>query len=336
MANNQRLEACLILMHQHRYALAEKEIGRILAENPYDDRAHGYMAWCMADQWRLKEAMNRANNAIRLDPEEDYNYYIKATCFTTWGQYQKSLEWFRHALRINPNTSFYYSDLSDAFFHLGRYPAALRTAGKGLRLHPQDAACHKVRAMALKAMGRNAEALVSTEKTLVLDPENAQAFHLKGSLLIEEKKLDEARTVIRESLRLNPINIPAANDLKLVEEKILHLRTGYWSDIFFLLFLVSLGSLFFTGNPACLVAGVCFSIFQTYWLKTVRSQPGSRIKKAMMMFAPFLIMMGALSVTFFSQANPWYHDWAAWSLGILFFIICTNSEGGVFYRRVGD
>jgi tetratricopeptide (TPR) repeat protein len=335
MAMDQQLEVCLILMHQHRYALAEKEIGRILAEEPYNDRAHGYMAWCMADQWRLKEAMNRANNAIRLDPEEDYNYYIKATCFTTWGQYQKSLEWFRHALRINPNTSFYYSDLSDALFHLGRYPAALRTAGKGLRLYPQDAACHKARAMALKAMGRNAEALVSAEKTLVLDPENAQAFHLKGSLLMEEEKPEEARRVIRESLRLNPINNPAVNDLKLVEEKILHLRTGHLADIFSWLALISAGTMFFTENPASLVAGSCFLFLEPYWVKMMGSEPGSRIKKVMMMFAPFLIMLGVLSVTFFSQAHPWYHDWAAWLFAILFCVLCVNPEAAYFSEERG-
>jgi hypothetical protein len=40
-------------MNQNRYALAEKEPGRILGEDPENNTAHEYRVWCMADQGRL-------------------------------------------------------------------------------------------------------------------------------------------------------------------------------------------------------------------------------------------------------------------------------------------
>jgi tetratricopeptide (TPR) repeat protein len=314
-------------MNQGRHALAEKELGRILAEDPEDNTAHEYMAWCMADQGRPREAMNRANNAIRLAPDEAQPYFVKATCYTKNREYKKSLTWFRQALRLNPYVHFYYSSFAGAFHSLERYPEALRTAKKGLRQNPQSVECHNARTKALTAMGEDDEALASAEKTLALDPENAKALHLKGKLLMGKRKYKEAQAAIRESLRIQPRNGKAVSDLKLIRI----FNVIRWPLLFG---GISFLSYFFTGNVASVAAAVAFGFFANFCL-TFLDAEGSKLQRAMMVVAPFLIMLGALSVVFFSQADPWYHDWAAWVFAILFCVICVNSEGEYFNEERG-
>jgi len=319
MAKNQQLEACFILMNQNRYAMAERELGRILGEDPENNTAHEYMAWCMADQGRLSEALDRANNAIRVAPDDAQPYFVKATCYTKNREYKKSLTWFRQALRLNPYVHFYYSSFAGAFHSLERYPEALRTAKKGLRQNPQSVECHNARTKALKNMGEDDEALASAEKTLSLDPVNAKALYLKGKLLMGKMKYKEAQGAICESLRIQPINGKAERDLKIIRT----FNVVRWPLLFG---GISFFSYFFTDNVASVSAAIAFGFFSNFCVMLMDAE-GPKLRKAMRVVAPFLITLGALSVTFFSQAHPWYHDWAAWLFGILFCVICGNSDG---------
>ncbi|HXL73108.1 MAG TPA: hypothetical protein VN963_05720, partial [bacterium] len=170
------------------------------------------------------------------------------------------------------------------------------------------------------------EALESVEKTLTLDPENAKALHLKGNLLLWEWQWKEAQAAIRESLRIVPTNGEAAIDLRLIQI----LRVIRWP---FLFSCISFWNFFDTHNAASLMAGVAFGFLIIFCADFVEAE--GKLRKAMRIVAPFLITLGVLSVTFFSQAHPWYHDWAAWLFGTLFCSLCINPEKVYFSEERG-
>jgi tetratricopeptide (TPR) repeat protein len=314
-----RSEACSILLKQGRYDLAEKEIGRMLAENPEDYDAQWLMAWCKTSTGRYREAHEAADHAIRLDPQASYSYYIKATVFRDERKYKKTLPFYRRAISLDPARGFYYSELSEALLNLDRSKEALATAQRGLRRNPEDVACHQARTEALIALKRNKEALASAEKTLALDPQNPRAFCLKGELHLEGQEVVEAEKAFRQSLRLQPVNVRAQNDLEKVEEKIRSLRGNHWSvEMLGWLSLAVLSTFFWRHNALSVVAGVELLSLRGFWADTLKEKPGSRKQKAMLRFTPFLVLFATMSLVFFYGADPWYRERTAWFFVVFF------------------
>jgi tetratricopeptide (TPR) repeat protein len=66
-----------ILIEQGRYDLAEIELRKELAENPYLDRGYGNLALCFINQRKLTaETLELVNRALSIDAENDWNYYL--------------------------------------------------------------------------------------------------------------------------------------------------------------------------------------------------------------------------------------------------------------------
>jgi tetratricopeptide (TPR) repeat protein len=299
-----------------------------LAEDPENQKAHEYMAWVLAGQGRLKEAVNGVDNAIRLGPQNAHPYYVKATCYANNSQYQKSLRWFRQAIRLDPETYFYHSRYSEVLYSLGRYQDALRAAKKGLKLNPQSMECHNALTKALKGLKRNREAFLNVEKTLALNPENAEALHLKGQFLLEDLELKEAEEAIQESLRIQPVNWKAERDLGTIRGQKIY-RWPAFIGFFCLL------SVAFTQNAASVIGG--FLLFLSVDFCERLGASSGRYRTAMIGFTPFLILLWALDVAFFYNAHPWYHDWGAWALGLFFIFVCVDFDlvGEYFDEKQG-
>lgn len=326
-----RVEVCRILLRQGRYEVAEKEIGRMLAEDPESDDAHCLMAWCMSNTGRFKEAHEAANHAIRIAPESSYSYYMKAAVYRDEASYKKSLPFYRRAISLNPNPVYYYWELSNALLKLGRKKDALATAKRGLRLNPKDVDCHNARTDALKALNREKEALKSAEKTLALDPQNAKAFRLKGEIHLNHGHLDEADTAIRQSLKLQPVNPGAQKVLGLVDEKLDEMLGEYLDDHksfkrvpWIVLACLLLGAI--THNGAGLMAVLLLMWAKEYGVERLKHRPGSRRHGEMGKFFPFLAFLGILALVFFGTAVHWYSDRTAWFFTVFFFFICTSPK----------
>jgi tetratricopeptide (TPR) repeat protein len=318
-----RVEVCRILLRQDRYELAEKEIGRMLAEDPENDDAHCLMAWCMKNTGRFKEAHEAADHAIRIAPQDSYPYYMKACVFRDEEKYKKSLSLYRRAISLNPEWVYYYSELSNVFLKLGRPKEALAAAKRGLRRDPEYVDCHNARTEALKDLKREKEALQSAEITLALDPQNAKAFRLKGELHLQWEELLEADRAISQSLKLQPVNHRAQKTLGLVEGKWDEMLGDYlWDHKSFKLFpwlvLACLIGGAITRNGAGLMAVVLLMGARAYGVERLKHRPGSPRYRAMGQLFLCLIPLGGVALGFFGTADHWYSDPTAWFFAVLF------------------
>jgi tetratricopeptide (TPR) repeat protein len=326
-----RVQVCRILLRQHRYELAEREIGRMLAENPEDEAAHCLMAWCMRLTGRFKEAHEAADHAIRIAPQDSHSYYTKGNVYHDEGKFKKSLPFYRRAISLNPETVYYYFELSKALLRLGRKKEALAAAKRGLRHDPEDVDCHNARTEALKALKRNKEALKSAEKTLALDPENAQAYRLKGELHLQWEELVEADRAISQSLKLQPVNHTAQKTMGLVDEKMDEMLGEYLRDHksfkplhWLALACLILGAI--TQNGAGLMAAVLVIAAKEYWVERLKHRLENPRHWAMRKLFPWFIALGGLTLILFGIADPWYGDRVPWFFFVLFLVICTSAK----------
>jgi len=147
------------------YQASRLVIERTIAHSPLDPMNHGFLADAL---WNLGErelAIERAKQAIRLDPEYDW----------AWGTLHR---WSRELERPE-------------------VPADLARELTSLR--GGDASCWMKLAENLKAASDLEERLEALQRVIALDPRRVSAHDLRAELLAEAGRFDEAESACRPS-----------------------------------------------------------------------------------------------------------------------------------------
>src|SRR5438309_2306563 len=219
------------LSHYYRQTKADFEASIALfreaaALDPALSIARAYLAtiqvqgvqygWIKSTHQLWTEAMERAQNSVRLDPRSSYAFSILSYVHAMQGRYEAGLDAARKAVELNPydmgargglgvchlvigehrratelfsmavqrgNTDPRYQWAAlNAFSHylLGQYDASLSWAREALYLNPNHLQVLAVRAAALAQSGRNEEAAKATETLLSHYPGLTVERHLRN------------------------------------------------------------------------------------------------------------------------------------------------------------
>jgi tetratricopeptide (TPR) repeat protein len=120
-----------------RFAEAEKSARAILAAEP-SPQAWDMLSSCLREQGNGKEALDAAEQGLKLEPNSVKCAHSRAAALASVGRDQEALEAFDALLpRLagSPATSFYRAK---ALVNLKRYDEALRVVEEGLRRAPRD------------------------------------------------------------------------------------------------------------------------------------------------------------------------------------------------------
>jgi len=223
--DNSFLDRARVLVAQHRYDLAETELGGALEQVPGSPAAHELMAVCRLERGDTRAAHQFARRAIELLPSWPQAYTRHAWTIlrdprfvppktNLWRIVNRSpandprireiMRLLKEALRLDPQFAYAWTLLACAWLEAGRADNALGAAEKGLSLAPHDVELHNLRAFALSQLGRTSEAAAATREALRLNPEHAGAFSSRGQVLMQAGKLREATESFVEAVRLDP------------------------------------------------------------------------------------------------------------------------------------
>ena len=107
-------------MEHRRYALALKEIGQWLADNPQSSEGHRTLATCLSKLKRHAEATEAAERAVQLDPESPFSYWAWASVLADRNRPVEALEAIYEALRIDPTDADYFAFAAQQRYRLGQ------------------------------------------------------------------------------------------------------------------------------------------------------------------------------------------------------------------------
>ena len=133
-------DRAMVLYRQSRFDLAERFFRGFLAVDPKSWLAHAYIAYCLAEQRRTKQAVEEGREAVRLAPEAAFAYYVLAKALfqaKTLTAAQRAID---EAIRLDPSRVCYFSLKAAILFDRRRRRAALACAQSGLRI----ASCMRV------------------------------------------------------------------------------------------------------------------------------------------------------------------------------------------------
>jgi tetratricopeptide (TPR) repeat protein len=215
-------ERVIVLIQQRRYADAEKELLRLLANDPYNPAAHHLLSVCKLEQGNVAEAEELIRSAIHSQPDNDLFLYQLARIQTHRHDYKAAMLTLQQAIAINPYDADYWGKMALIQIDMKDFAGALHSAEEGLEKEPDHITCMNARSMALIKLNRKQEAFAHLEDTLAEDPENAFTHANYGWAELEKGHHRNALVHFREALRFHPENEYAKAGL------VQALKARYW------------------------------------------------------------------------------------------------------------
>lgn len=208
------LERAELLLNQGRLRDAEKELARVLEQNPEHDMALSLLAQCRYSEKRMDDGLELVNRALAINPQEAHYYYLRAFGLYHKNHNQLAMTELDRALQLSPWVSHYYGLWALILIEERDFESGLEKANEGLAMDSEDITCLNARSTALNKLKRTDEAIATMQDALASDPDNDFTHISVGWNLLEKGKHRDATVHFREALRLNPDSGSAKAGLK--------------------------------------------------------------------------------------------------------------------------
>lgn len=175
----------------------------LLQHEPGSWYAHNNLATALIRERRFAEALEHADNAIRLQPVYPDARFTKAAALVNL---QRLDEARAEASLLRPEgrrVAELHVSLAAALLRANRVAEAIEHYETSLRAEPDWAKAHKEVAVALHIAGRGQEALAHYERGLQLEPD-AETHSNYGVALAAVGRVNEAMQHYEQALRLQP------------------------------------------------------------------------------------------------------------------------------------
>jgi tetratricopeptide (TPR) repeat protein len=188
---------------QH-FDLAEKEARGALALEPNDPEALSVLSLCAAQRQERKVAVQLAEQAIGLVPDEAIYYYRLAAIHGQFADHEATEPELQRTLELDPAFAPAYALYAWVYFTRGDYNTALNLIAEALKFNPLEVDALNLKAQVLQKKGDASGALRAAKDALRADPENYQAHAIIGEVQIELRNRRGAISHLQEALRIDP------------------------------------------------------------------------------------------------------------------------------------
>jgi serine/threonine protein kinase/tetratricopeptide (TPR) repeat protein len=176
----------------------------------------------------LRQAIERLERAVELDPEFALAYSELADCYAllNWyvepppaGAWERAKESALRAVEADPNLPESHASLGFVRLHYDRdWMDAERELRKAIQLKPSNQVAHRWYAYSLSAMGRHDEAYAEIERARQISPQSAVIATAVANVLFLAGKFDDSVAQARKSLELDPGAVAAHTILRWAYE----------------------------------------------------------------------------------------------------------------------
>jgi tetratricopeptide (TPR) repeat protein len=200
----QNVERAKLLIEQHRYKEAEKELLIHLSIDPNDPETLYLLSFLKSEDKKFEEAETFIKTAIGINPYNPYLIYQYAIILSRQDKYQEAEKHVREAIQKNPQEADFFALLSSIYLNQKDWQKALEYADKGLELSPDNLSCLNLRSTALIKLDKKEDSYKTIEHALNYDPNNSSTHANLGWGLLEKGDHKKALEHFRKALELNP------------------------------------------------------------------------------------------------------------------------------------
>jgi tetratricopeptide (TPR) repeat protein len=159
------------------------------------------------------KAFVASNNALQLDPKNDFLWTIKGSALINLGRYDEALAASNTIIEFKPNSSGpAWNNKGTALRYLGRYQESLDAFNTALSINPNDVYTWNGKGVTLAGLGRYDEALVAYNRAIG-GGIDSDVWYNRGLALSALGRYTEAVASYDNALAIKP-NFPAAKDAR--------------------------------------------------------------------------------------------------------------------------
>ena len=169
----------------------------------HDWRAHAYF-----DKGDWDQAINDADESIRLNPHYFGGYLARAIIFRRSGNLDQAIRYYDTAIRLNPKFARTYYDRATAYALKGDYNAAIRDCTEAIRCGDRSMLgdFYYNRAVSYHAIGSTDKAIADYNEAIRLAPNNLKICCGRAAIFEDMGELNKASADYDRATRSNAVN----------------------------------------------------------------------------------------------------------------------------------
>jgi tetratricopeptide (TPR) repeat protein len=168
-------------------------------------------AWRQTSFWRNSETLWTHTLACTSRNGSAHNNL--AFALAEQGRLGEAIEHYREAINIKPDDAVVHFNLAVALGRQGRLDEAIVHYRKGMETKSDDADAHYLLGTALQSQGKIDEAIAEYQKAVEIKPDRADAHYRLGTALVGRGRFDEAIGQFGQAVQINPGYTEAHNNL---------------------------------------------------------------------------------------------------------------------------
>jgi tetratricopeptide (TPR) repeat protein len=174
----------------------------------------------LSKQHKFKEAINKYDMAVSLNPEDASAYVGRGNSKAWLGDYSGAIEDLNIAIRINPNDHESYENRAIAKYGMEDYGGAVADYNEAIRLDPKHAIDYCNRGMAKHNLKEFDSAVADYDKAIQINPNFSKAYHCRGISKYFLNKYQGAKDDFTIYLRMHPTDSLTYDYRGLTEDKL--------------------------------------------------------------------------------------------------------------------
>ena len=187
------------------YIGAYADFSTLLKAQPGHIDSLGWRAYASMGTGSITNALNDAEEMIRLEPRSPSGYRLKSLVAGEMGDYQTAIESGRAAVALDRNSGDLYTVLAYAFLDAKDYATALAHCETALAIGPAEDGEYLCRGYMRLELGQYAAAMDDAEQVIRMNPSRGGGFFLRGRLKLKSQDFASALSDIDRAIDLYPL-----------------------------------------------------------------------------------------------------------------------------------
>lgn len=178
----------------------------IAAQQVKTDQSNQALSRCRtaAEHNRADEALEAANEFIRLAPDDHRGYAMRGWAFHSKNDLLRAIADYSEAIRLGPDQGSYYACRGRVYGQRGDLASAVVDFTRAIDLGSKDLDTYSRRGFAYCGLKDFDRAVKDFTEALRLDPKNVYAYQTRGSAYLAQGKFTEAIADYTAVLQLDP------------------------------------------------------------------------------------------------------------------------------------
>jgi tetratricopeptide (TPR) repeat protein len=183
-ANGDLIKQGVELHNQGKYAEAIDKFNEALRNDPENEYAHYEIAFSLYASKKPKDAIPHLQKAVKSGSTSlsVTAYILLASIYDEDNQSQKAIETYNLAIKINPDYPQIYYNLGIAYFRNKKYTEAENSAIEAIKHNPKNASSQRLYALVTFHQNKRVNALLGFCSFLILEPTGPRATEAYGNI----------------------------------------------------------------------------------------------------------------------------------------------------------